>query len=165
MGVEQRCGACVGFEQRCGVCVGVEQRPEVCVGVEQRRGACVGVEQRRGACVGVEQRCGECVGALRVCERSVLLLSQALCRITRQSPTAFQNVIEKVGLNAVISSLASAICKVQQYMLTLFTAMLSCGIHLQRLIQEKVGLFLLEWCMLHRMPSLQALLSPGNEEK
>ncbi|XP_059124902.1 serine/threonine-protein kinase ULK4 isoform X4 [Peromyscus eremicus] len=61
----------------------------------------------------------------------------ALCRITRQSPAAFQNVIEKVGLNAVISSLASAICKVQQYMLTLFTAMLSCGIHLQRLIQEK----------------------------
>ncbi|XP_053759920.1 serine/threonine-protein kinase ULK4 isoform X6 [Panthera pardus] len=61
----------------------------------------------------------------------------ALCRITRHSPTAFQNVIEKVGLNAVINSLASAICKVQQYMLTLFTSMLSCGIHLQRLIQEK----------------------------
>ncbi|XP_064445590.1 serine/threonine-protein kinase ULK4 isoform X8 [Mirounga angustirostris] len=61
----------------------------------------------------------------------------ALCRITRHSPTAFQSVIEKVGLNSVINSLASAICKVQQYMLTLFTAMLSCGIHLQRLIQEK----------------------------
>ncbi|XP_049718160.1 serine/threonine-protein kinase ULK4 isoform X5 [Elephas maximus indicus] len=61
----------------------------------------------------------------------------ALCRITRHSPTAFQNVIEKVGLNIVLNSLASAICKVQQYMLTLFTAMLSCGIHLQRLIQEK----------------------------
>nr|XP_031542640.1 serine/threonine-protein kinase ULK4 isoform X1 [Vicugna pacos]XP_031542641.1 serine/threonine-protein kinase ULK4 isoform X1 [Vicugna pacos]XP_031542642.1 serine/threonine-protein kinase ULK4 isoform X1 [Vicugna pacos] len=61
----------------------------------------------------------------------------ALCRITRHSPTAFQNVIEKVGLNSVINSLASAICKVQQYMLTLFSAMLSCGIHLQRLIQEK----------------------------
>nr|XP_045240938.1 serine/threonine-protein kinase ULK4 isoform X3 [Macaca fascicularis] len=61
----------------------------------------------------------------------------ALCRITRHSPAAFQNVIEKVGLNSVINSLASAICKVQQYMLTLFTAMLSCGIHLQRLIQEK----------------------------
>ncbi|XP_039086319.1 serine/threonine-protein kinase ULK4 isoform X4 [Hyaena hyaena] len=61
----------------------------------------------------------------------------ALCRITRHSPTAFQNVIEKVGLNSVINSLASAICKVQQYMLTLFTSMLSCGIHLQRLIQEK----------------------------
>ncbi|XP_058411633.1 serine/threonine-protein kinase ULK4 isoform X5 [Diceros bicornis minor] len=61
----------------------------------------------------------------------------ALCRITRHSPTAFQNVIEKVGLNSVINSLASAISKVQQYMLTLFTAMLSCGIHLQRLIQEK----------------------------
>ncbi|XP_054451851.1 serine/threonine-protein kinase ULK4 [Pteronotus mesoamericanus] len=61
----------------------------------------------------------------------------ALCRITRHSPTAFQNVIEKVGLNSVVNSLASAICRVQQYMLTLFTAMLSCGIHLQRLIQEK----------------------------
>ncbi|KAM7063273.1 serine/threonine-protein kinase ULK4 isoform 3-T3 [Molossus nigricans] len=61
----------------------------------------------------------------------------ALCRVTRQAPSAFQNVIEKVGLNSVLSSLASAICKVQQYLLTLFTAMLSCGIHLQRLIQEK----------------------------
>ncbi|XP_045386669.1 serine/threonine-protein kinase ULK4 isoform X2 [Lemur catta] len=61
----------------------------------------------------------------------------ALCRVTRHSPTAFQSVIEKVGLNSVINSLTSAICKVQQYMLTLFTAMLSCGIHLQRLIQEK----------------------------
>uniref|UniRef100_A0A6I8PK98 Unc-51 like kinase 4 n=1 Tax=Ornithorhynchus anatinus TaxID=9258 RepID=A0A6I8PK98_ORNAN len=61
----------------------------------------------------------------------------ALCRITRHSPSAFQNVIEKVGLPALINSLASAICKVQQYLLTLFTAMLSHGIHLQRLIQEK----------------------------
>ncbi|XP_038624213.1 serine/threonine-protein kinase ULK4 [Tachyglossus aculeatus] len=61
----------------------------------------------------------------------------ALCRITRHSPSAFQNVIEKVGLPALINSLASAICKVQQYLLTLFTALLSHGIHLQRLIQEK----------------------------
>ncbi|XP_055414066.1 serine/threonine-protein kinase ULK4 isoform X5 [Bubalus kerabau] len=66
-----------------------------------------------------------------------LIATEALCRITRHSPTAFQNVIEKVGLTSVINSLASAICKVQQYMLTLFSAMLSCGIHLQRLIQEK----------------------------
>uniref|UniRef100_A0A8C6QQZ1 non-specific serine/threonine protein kinase n=1 Tax=Nannospalax galili TaxID=1026970 RepID=A0A8C6QQZ1_NANGA len=62
----------------------------------------------------------------------------ALCRITRQSPAAFQNVMEKVGLNSVIGSLASATCKVQHCMLTLFAAMLSCRIHLQRLIQEKV---------------------------
>ncbi|KAF6101587.1 unc-51 like kinase 4 [Phyllostomus discolor] len=61
----------------------------------------------------------------------------ALCRVTRHSPTAFQNVIEKVGLNAVVDALASAICRVQQCLLTLFAAMLSCGIHLQRLIQEK----------------------------
>ncbi|XP_068267721.1 serine/threonine-protein kinase ULK4-like [Nyctibius grandis] len=62
---------------------------------------------------------------------------QALCRITRYSPSAFQSVIEKVGLAAVLNSLANGICKIQQYVLTMFSAMLSCGIHLQRLIQEK----------------------------
>ncbi|XP_074999294.1 serine/threonine-protein kinase ULK4 [Calonectris borealis] len=61
----------------------------------------------------------------------------ALCRITRYSPNAFQSVIEKVGLTAVLNSLANGICKIQQYMLTMFSAMLSYGIHLQRLIQEK----------------------------
>ncbi|CAM4517315.1 serine/threonine-protein kinase ULK4 isoform X1 [Caretta caretta] len=61
----------------------------------------------------------------------------ALCRITHHSPSAFQSVIEKVGLMAVVNSLANGICKVQQYMLTMFASMLSCGIHLQRLIQEK----------------------------
>ncbi|XP_030121005.4 serine/threonine-protein kinase ULK4 isoform X2 [Taeniopygia guttata] len=61
----------------------------------------------------------------------------ALCRITRSSPSAFQSVIEKVGLTAVLNYLANGMCKIQQYMLTMFSAMLSCGIHLQRLIQEK----------------------------
>ncbi|XP_074006484.1 serine/threonine-protein kinase ULK4 isoform X2 [Numenius arquata] len=61
----------------------------------------------------------------------------ALCRITRCSPNAFQSVIEKVGLTAILNALANGICKIQQYMLTMFSAMLSCGIHLQRLIQEK----------------------------
>ncbi|XP_054016871.1 serine/threonine-protein kinase ULK4 [Dryobates pubescens] len=61
----------------------------------------------------------------------------ALCRITRCSPNAFQSVIEKVGLTAILNSLVNGICKVQQHMLTMFSAMLSCGIHLQRLVQEK----------------------------
>ncbi|XP_044312323.1 serine/threonine-protein kinase ULK4 isoform X2 [Varanus komodoensis] len=61
----------------------------------------------------------------------------ALCKITHHSPSVFQSVIEKVGLTAVIHSLATGICKVQQYMITMFSAMLSSGIHLQRLIQEK----------------------------
>ncbi|XP_039192026.1 serine/threonine-protein kinase ULK4 isoform X1 [Crotalus tigris] len=61
----------------------------------------------------------------------------ALCKITRHSPSIFQNVIEKVGLIAVIHSVATGICRVQQYMLTMFSALLSCGIHLQRLTQEK----------------------------
>ncbi|XP_009570076.2 serine/threonine-protein kinase ULK4 [Cuculus canorus] len=61
----------------------------------------------------------------------------ALCRITRYSPSAFQSVIEKVGLTAVLNSLANGISKIQQYILTMFSVMLSCGIHLQRLVQEK----------------------------
>ncbi|XP_061852777.1 serine/threonine-protein kinase ULK4 [Colius striatus] len=61
----------------------------------------------------------------------------ALCRVTRYSATAFQSVIEKVGLAAVLNILANGICKIQQYMLTMFLAMLSSGIHPQRLIQEK----------------------------
>ncbi|NXM72759.1 ULK4 kinase, partial [Serilophus lunatus] len=61
----------------------------------------------------------------------------ALCRITRCSTNAFQSVIEKVGLTSVLNCLANGICKIQQYMLTMFSAMLSCGVHLQRLIQEK----------------------------
>ncbi|XP_012885695.1 PREDICTED: serine/threonine-protein kinase ULK4 [Dipodomys ordii] len=61
----------------------------------------------------------------------------ALCRITRQCPAAFQNVIEKVGLPAVLGALACSACKAQQCLLTLFATMLSCGLHLQRLVQEK----------------------------
>ncbi|XP_064410175.1 serine/threonine-protein kinase ULK4 [Latimeria chalumnae] len=61
----------------------------------------------------------------------------ALCRITRHSASAFQSVIDKVGLTAVLGSLVSGISRVQQYILTMFTAMLSSGAHLQRLVQEK----------------------------
>ncbi|XP_066440771.1 serine/threonine-protein kinase ULK4 [Eleutherodactylus coqui] len=61
----------------------------------------------------------------------------ALCRITHHAPSAFQSVIEKVGLVSVISTLVTGIAKVQQYMLTMFATMLSAGIHLQRLTQEK----------------------------
>ncbi|XP_059508122.1 serine/threonine-protein kinase ULK4 isoform X2 [Stegostoma tigrinum] len=61
----------------------------------------------------------------------------ALCRITRHSTSAFQTVIDKVGLTAVLNSLVAGISRVQQYMLTMFIAMLSSGVHLQRLVQEK----------------------------
>ncbi|XP_067857918.1 serine/threonine-protein kinase ULK4 [Heptranchias perlo] len=61
----------------------------------------------------------------------------ALCRITRHSASAFQSVIDKVGLTAVLNSLVAGISRIQQYMLTMFIAMLSSGVHLQRLVQEK----------------------------
>uniref|UniRef100_A0A8C3SYJ5 Unc-51 like kinase 4 n=1 Tax=Chelydra serpentina TaxID=8475 RepID=A0A8C3SYJ5_CHESE len=83
----------------------------------------------------------------------------ALCRITRHSPSAFQSVIEKVGLMAVVNSLATGICKVQQYMLTMFASMLSCGIHLQRLIQEKLLKQHTNVILLVTMPPVNACLS------
>uniref|UniRef100_UPI00398E3640 serine/threonine-protein kinase ULK4 isoform X2 n=1 Tax=Pristiophorus japonicus TaxID=55135 RepID=UPI00398E3640 len=61
----------------------------------------------------------------------------ALCRITRHSAGAFQSVIDKVGLTAMLNSLVAGISRVQQYILTMFIAMLSSGVHLQRLVQEK----------------------------
>ncbi|XP_067910530.1 serine/threonine-protein kinase ULK4 isoform X2 [Heterodontus francisci] len=61
----------------------------------------------------------------------------ALCRITRHSASAFQSVIDKVGLTAVLNSLVAGISRIQQYMLTMFIAMLSSGVHLQRLVQDK----------------------------
>ncbi|XP_072139891.1 serine/threonine-protein kinase ULK4 isoform X2 [Mobula birostris] len=67
----------------------------------------------------------------------------ALCRITRHSASAFQSVIEKVGLTAVLNSLQAGVSRVQQYILTMFIAMLSSGVHLQRLVQEKASIVLL----------------------
>uniref|UniRef100_A0A8C9WA58 Unc-51 like kinase 4 n=1 Tax=Scleropages formosus TaxID=113540 RepID=A0A8C9WA58_SCLFO len=61
----------------------------------------------------------------------------ALCRVTRHSATAFQSVIDKVGLPAILDCLASGINRVQQYLLTMFAAILSHGANVQRLIQDR----------------------------
>ncbi|XP_029601087.1 serine/threonine-protein kinase ULK4 [Salmo trutta] len=63
----------------------------------------------------------------------------ALCRITRLSASAFQSVIDKVGLPAILASLVSGISRVQQHILTMFSAMLASGAHAQlhRLVQER----------------------------
>ncbi|XP_029593552.1 serine/threonine-protein kinase ULK4 [Salmo trutta] len=63
----------------------------------------------------------------------------ALCRITRLSASAFQSVIDKVGLPAILASLVSGISRVQQHILTMLSAMLASGAHAQlhRLVQER----------------------------
>uniref|UniRef100_A0AAZ3RHM7 Protein kinase domain-containing protein n=1 Tax=Oncorhynchus tshawytscha TaxID=74940 RepID=A0AAZ3RHM7_ONCTS len=63
----------------------------------------------------------------------------ALCRITRLSASAFHSVIDKVGLPAILASLVSGISRVQQHILTMFSAMLASGAHAQlhRLVQER----------------------------
>ncbi|MBN3305502.1 ULK4 kinase, partial [Amia calva] len=61
----------------------------------------------------------------------------ALCRITRHYASAFHNVIDQVGLPAILNSLVCGISRVQQHMLTMFSAVLASGVHLQKLVQEK----------------------------
>ncbi|XP_022082290.1 serine/threonine-protein kinase ULK4-like isoform X3 [Acanthaster planci] len=61
----------------------------------------------------------------------------ALCRLTRQSVSIFQSVIDKVGLPNVLEALAVNITKVQQALATMFAALLMEGTHIQRLVQDK----------------------------
>ncbi|XP_063055826.1 serine/threonine-protein kinase ULK4 [Engraulis encrasicolus] len=61
----------------------------------------------------------------------------ALSKITRHSPAAFQSVIDKVGLPALLGSLGSGVSRIQQHMLTMLAAVLESGVHSQRLLQDK----------------------------
>ncbi|CAB1334733.1 unnamed protein product, partial [Coregonus sp. 'balchen'] len=60
----------------------------------------------------------------------------ALCRITRLSASAFQSVIDKVGLPAILASLVSGISRVQQHILTMFAAMLAMVMYIERDIRK-----------------------------
>ncbi|XP_028835046.1 serine/threonine-protein kinase ULK4-like, partial [Denticeps clupeoides] len=63
--------------------------------------------------------------------------SEALCWITHHSVGAFQSVLEKVGLPALLGCLAPAVCRVQLNMLTMFAALLASGLPSQRLLQDR----------------------------
>ncbi|XP_066547660.1 serine/threonine-protein kinase ULK4 isoform X2 [Amia ocellicauda] len=58
-------------------------------------------------------------------------VTEALCRITRHSASAFHSMIDQVGLPAILNSLVCGISRVQQHMLTMFSAVLASGVHLQ----------------------------------
>ncbi|XP_076458728.1 serine/threonine-protein kinase ULK4-like isoform X2 [Babylonia areolata] len=61
----------------------------------------------------------------------------ALCRVTWQSPSVFQNVLEVVGLSVVCQALTQGITRVQQAVVTMFGALVSTTTHLSRLTQDK----------------------------
>ncbi|XP_064646752.1 serine/threonine-protein kinase ULK4-like [Lineus longissimus] len=61
----------------------------------------------------------------------------ALCRLTKHNPGVFQSVIDKVGLSKILGSLAIGISRVQQAIVTMFTALVVSGAHLQRMMQDK----------------------------
>ncbi|XP_075243260.1 serine/threonine-protein kinase ULK4-like [Convolutriloba macropyga] len=60
----------------------------------------------------------------------------ALCRINKLNTAIFPSVIDKVGLQRVLDSMA-ANSKIQQPVLTMFLSMLSNGQHVSRLTQDK----------------------------
>ena len=61
----------------------------------------------------------------------------ALSRLTINSPTVFQHVIEKAGFKAVSTALASSIPKIQQGLVTMFVVLLSNRPQMRRLVQER----------------------------
>ena len=61
----------------------------------------------------------------------------ALCRLTRHTVGLFQHVIENVGLHAVLNCLVSGVTKVQQAIITMLAALVSRGVHMRRLVEDK----------------------------
>ncbi|XP_072572821.1 serine/threonine-protein kinase ULK4 isoform X2 [Paramormyrops kingsleyae] len=80
----------------------------------------------------------------------------ALCRATRHSPAVFQSVIDKAGLPTVLDGLACSISRVQQHLLTLFAALLSSGVNVQRLVQERELVLRVSRCLESPFPAVRA---------
>ncbi|XP_048880834.1 serine/threonine-protein kinase ULK4 isoform X2 [Brienomyrus brachyistius] len=80
----------------------------------------------------------------------------ALCRATRHSPAVFQSVIDKVGLPAVLDGLSCSISRIQQHLLTLFAAILSSGVNVQRLVQERELVLRVSRCLESPFPAVRA---------
>lgn len=66
-------------------------------------------------------------------------LSQALCRLTKHSIGVFQNVIDKVGLPKILTTMVLPITRIQQAVITMFASLITADVRLNRVIQDKVG--------------------------
>jgi len=63
---------------------------------------------------------------------------QALCLLSRNNASVFQNVLDKVGLPKVLASLSVPVVKIQQAVITMFIILVtseSCTCHF---LQDKV---------------------------
>ena len=63
---------------------------------------------------------------------------KALSRITKHNSGVFQNVIEKVGLPKMLTTMAIPVNRIQQAILTMFASLITSEVRLTRLLQEKV---------------------------
>ncbi|GAB1605793.1 hypothetical protein Ahia01_000861600, partial [Argonauta hians] len=61
----------------------------------------------------------------------------ALCRITRLSVNVFQNVVDSVGVATLVHSCTAGIARIQQAVITMFGALLTEGLSVPRLLQDK----------------------------
>ena len=64
---------------------------------------------------------------------------QALARMTRHSISVFQTAIEKVSLPKMLSTMSMPISRIQQAVITMFAALITSEVRLNRVIQDKVG--------------------------
>ena len=72
---------------------------------------------------------------------SMTLISfpQALFRLSKHNVGMFQNVIEKVGMPKVLSTLSLPITRIQQATVTMLAMLLSSDTRLHRFLQDKVS--------------------------
>jgi len=68
----------------------------------------------------------------------VVVFLQALCRISRQTPGVFQNVLEKVGAPKIRAALAQPVTRVQQSIITMILGLVTSDVHHRHFLLDKV---------------------------
>ena len=65
-------------------------------------------------------------------------VSQALCRISRQTPGVFQNVVDKVGAPKIRAALAQPVTRVQQAIITMILGLVTSDVRHTHFLLDKV---------------------------
>jgi len=63
---------------------------------------------------------------------------QALCRISQQSPSIFQNVLDKIGAPKIRAALAQPVTRIQQAIITMILGVMTADARHTRFLLDKV---------------------------
>jgi len=69
---------------------------------------------------------------------AVNALLQALCRISQQSSSIFQNVLDKVGAPKIRAALAQPMTRAQQAIITMILGVMTADVRHTRFLLDKV---------------------------